>query len=78
MGAYTSIEAETVTEARAKYFDKFGEKWSFTYEDPDFQTQIKRFNLWHEPFEYLDLCCQVKQDEYLELKKKAEAYDDAS
>lgn len=70
MGWYTSIEAETETEARAKFFEKFGEKWSFTYTDPEFQDQIQQFGLQYEPFEFLDLCCQVKQDEYLKLKKE--------
>lgn len=72
MGWYTSIEAESVLEARQKYYEKFGEKWSFTYEDPEFQEQIKRFDLQYEPFEFLDLCCQVKQDDYLKLKKELE------
>ncbi len=73
MGWYTVIERETEQEARKVFHAKFGEKWSFTYTDPGFQDQIEKYNLQYEPFDFLDLCCQIPQDEYLELKRKAEA-----
>lgn len=72
MGWYTSIKAEHETEARQIYYAKFGDKWSGTYTDPAFQEQIEKYSLRYEPFEFLDLCCQVPQDEYLKLKRAGE------
>lgn len=72
MGWYTSIEAENEVAARQIFVEKFNDKWSFTYKDPEFQEQISEYNLQYEPFEYLNLCCQVKQDEYVKLKRELE------
>lgn len=78
LGWYTSIEAEDAMTARKQMFEKFGEKWSFQYEDPDFQDQIKTYNLQYEPFDFVDLCCQVKQEDYLKLKRELENYNNAN
>lgn len=73
LGWYTTIEAEDETAARTIYHEKFGDKWSFTYTNPEFQEQIAKYDLRHEPFELLDLCCQAPQEKYLELQRKYEA-----
>jgi hypothetical protein len=72
MGWYTTIDAETETEARQIYFAKFGEKFSFSYTAERFAGQVEKYGLQYEPFEDMDLCCQVNQAEYLELKRKYE------
>lgn len=69
LGWYTSIDAENHRAARDIFFDRFGGKFATSYSDPGFQEQIKEYGLQYEPFEFLDLCCQVRQDEYLEVSK---------
>lgn len=68
LGWYTFIEAEDEATARKKYFDKYGDKFSFSYKDPEFQEQILKYRLQLEDFEYLDLCAQLEQKDLVKIK----------
>lgn len=69
LGWYTTIEAESEHAARKLFFDKFGPKFATSYDKKGFAGQIEKYRLQHEPFEFLDLCCQVPQDQYLNLQR---------
>jgi hypothetical protein len=73
MGWYTTVEAKDMIAARAKMFERFGSKWSFAYTEEQFLPQIKEYGLQYEPYELVELCCQVEQVEYLKLKGELDA-----
>lgn len=42
---YVQINADSIHRARALMFERYGDKWSFSYEEAYFVPQIKEFGL---------------------------------
>jgi hypothetical protein len=75
---YTTIEAGTESEARTIYYEKYGDKWSFTYTDPEFQEQIVKYGLHYLPFDEIDLCSGVSQEDFINIRRKVDAMEAAN
>ncbi len=68
-GYYTIIEADTEVEARNMYIERFGSKWSGTYDEDRGPEIVKRWGWEFLPFPWgmEDLCSQLPQTDAVKL-----------